>query len=196
MGRVGIIGGTFDPIHLGHLIIAETAVDFLRLDELLFMPTFITPHKSEQNITFAEHRFKMVELAIKGNNKFKVSRIELDRQGKSYTIDTLRAVQQEYQTNAKELYLVIGGDSYRDFASWYQPDEILKLCSLVVAARPECDVEKDKPAFIKSAIHLPTPLLEISSTKIRENLNASKSVRYQVPNSVLEYIGKHSLYVS
>lgn len=191
MKRLGIFGGTFDPPHLAHLIAGEIAVETYHLDTLLFVPAFIPPHKAEQAISDARHRLAMTRLAIDGNPRFEVSTIEIDRQGKSYTIDTITSLRE--QPHPEAIYLFIGRDQLEVFGSWHRADDILKIVNVVVLERPSAS--KSASAEHEGSIEsLPIPLLEISSTEIRRRIHDGESIRYQVPEAVRSYIEEHKLY--
>ncbi|MBM3190748.1 MAG: nicotinate (nicotinamide) nucleotide adenylyltransferase, partial [Chloroflexi bacterium] len=133
--RLGVLGGTFDPIHIGHLIVAEEARARLGLDRVLFVPANLSPLKAGSTFFSGEERYHMVRLAIEGNPHFAVSRVDLDRTGPSYTVDTLRAIQAEYGPSV-QLYFIIGMDALETFAAWHRPEEIIRLTRLVVVSRP------------------------------------------------------------
>ncbi len=192
MKRLGILGGTFDPPHLAHLIAGEIAVETYHLDTLLFVPAFIPPHKAEQAISDARHRLAMTRLAIDGNPRFEVSTIEIDRQGKSYTIDTILSLRE--QLHPEGIYLFIGRDQLDVFGSWHRADDILKIAKVVVLERPSASKSVISTALEGSIESLPIPLLEISSTEIRRRIHDGQSVRYQVPEAVRSYIEEHKLY--
>ena len=189
---VGIFGGTFDPIHTGHLILAERAREELGLDVVLFMPALIPPHKiTGRKIASAEARLDMIRLAIRDNPAFDVTEIELVREGVSYTVDSL----EELHGRAPEARFVIlmGSDNARDFASWRQPDRILQLAEVAVWDRPGSyhwpEIYTD---YIPKKIS--SPLIEISSTGIRNRVANGRSVRYLTPEPVRDYIELHGIY--
>lgn len=186
--RIGIFGGSFDPPHLGHLIIAEMARSALKLDRVVFVPAHQPPHKLGRQFTPAHHRFAMTSAAISGNAAFTVSDIELRRDGISYSIDTLRAFRRQYPE--ARLYLIIGEDNYRTFSTWRNPDEILSLAELVVYPRVGSPVKRKR----RNDHILDAPLLGISSSEIRRRLKKGMSVRYLVPDVVRRYIERHHLY--
>jgi nicotinate-nucleotide adenylyltransferase len=192
MNRLGILGGTFDPPHLAHLIAGEMAVEAFALDKLLFIPANVPPHKAGQPITSAEHRFAMTKLAVRGNEQFEVSGIELERPAPSYMIDTIREVQE--QLKPESVFLFIGLDQFAAFESWNKYEDILREAQVVVMARPSHDVEKISPSLRKQVQFLSIPQLEISSTDIRARVQAGKPIRYLVPDEVREYIREHRLY--
>jgi nicotinate-nucleotide adenylyltransferase len=196
--RIGLFGGTFDPPHLGHLILASEARSQLGLTRLLWTVTPDPPHKQDQDITPLEHRLAMVKLAIEDNPSFELSRVELDRPGPHYTADTIKLVA-EQNPNA-EIVPVIGGDSLQDLPTWHAPREILYAAHWVgVMRRPGEEVNLDKlerelPG-IKSKVHyVDAPLLEIASREIRNRVATGKPFRYYLPSPVYEYIEQHHLY--
>jgi nicotinate-nucleotide adenylyltransferase len=196
-GRLGIFGGTFDPIHIAHLAVAEEAVETLGLERALFVPAGIPPHKPDRAITAGEHRLAMVELAIAGNERFAADRRELDRPGRSYTVDTLEALRRE---TASDLVLVVSADSFLGLMSWREPRRILELARIAVA--PRDGYPAAGPDFL--AAHLPVladratfldgPRLRLSASELRERAAAGRSLRYLVPDAVAAYIGDHALY--
>ena len=201
--RLGVFGGTFDPIHLGHLILAEQARERLRLDEVLFLPAAAPPHKQSREITSGARRLEMVELAIAGNACFSASDLEWRREGLSYTVDTLRELRIERPDAC--LFLLLGADSLHDLPQWHQPEEIARLARIAVVERPgspPIDVRALAPPLTDEqaaavAEHLvPIPLIEISSTAIRQRAAAGRSIRYLVPPAVEAYIDAHGLYRS
>ncbi|MDP4198892.1 MAG: nicotinate-nucleotide adenylyltransferase [Bacteroidota bacterium] len=193
MNRLGVFGGTFDPPHLAHLIAGEIAVETCQLDKLLFIPAFIPPHKTGQAITEARHRLAMIRMATEDNPSFEVSAMEIEREGPSYTIDTLQALRQHYQPKA--LYLLIGRDQLEIFGSWYRADEILRLCKVVVFDRPASTRQPIEAELEILVENLTIPQLQISSTEIRRRVRDGQSIRYQVPESVRAYIREHDLYL-
>ncbi|MAF27537.1 MAG: nicotinate-nucleotide adenylyltransferase [Gemmatimonadota bacterium] len=194
MARLGIFGGTFDPIHTGHLIIAAAAADRLRLDQVLFVPARVPPHKGPVG-TSAEHRYRMVVLAIDGNPGFSASNAELGRDGPSYTVETLRDFRRD-SPSGTELFLIMGTDSILEIESWKDYDTLLEESEVVVLARQGSGTE-GLPAAIRDRITLlPTPLVEISSSEIRAAVRDGRSIRYLVAESVEEYIRSQGLYIS
>lgn len=194
--RIGVMGGTFDPIHLGHLMIAEAVWNEYRLDKILFIPSANPPHKSNV-LTSAKHRFNMALLATCSNPHFEVSSIEMERQGPSYTVDTIKELKQIYGDKA-ELYFIIGADSIKELPTWHNIDELLTLCHFVATRRPGYEpdlklVEEDyKDADIRV---LETPELEISSTDIRRRIKKGYSIQYITTEQVQQYIRKEGLYL-
>ena len=198
--RIGVLGGTFDPIHYGHLVITEDARTYLHLEKVLFVPAYQPPHKPKDSYSAFEHRVRMIELAIAGNPHFVLSLIEADRPGPSYTVDTLRDLQAELGQDV-ELYFIIGMDSLANILAWHKPAELLKLCRIVVAERAGYQVdlaalEEALPGLWDSLELIDTPELSISSTDLQQRVQRGLSIRYQVPPEVEEYIYAHKLYLS
>lgn len=192
--RVGIFGGTFDPIHVGHLIVAEQARDRLALDRVVFVPARVPPHKPGASAG-AEHRFRMTVLAVEDNPGFAVSDLELRREGPSYTVDTLRALRAEESGDAQH-YLLLGADSARDLEQWKDVDALLGDSTVVVLGRPGVEQDDLPPRVGARATFLPAPLLAISSTEIRRLVREGGTVRYLVPAPVEDYIRSEGLYRS
>lgn len=197
--KVGILGGTFDPIHFGHLATAESVREIFALDEVLFIPSARPPHKVERHVTPDVHRLMMTYLATRSNEKFTVSPMEFLRDGLSYTLDTMNALTEKFGA-AAELFFIIGADSMADLSKWYRARELVSKVHFIATKRP--GVEVDLPALEKffgeermAHIHkVETPGLEISSTDIRERVRAGRSIKYLVPEVVEEYIAKERLY--
>lgn len=187
--KVGVLGGTFDPIHNGHLITAQAVREIRKLDKIIFIPSCIAPHKLTVNSTSGEHRLNMLKLAIADNPYFGYSDFELNKEGISFTIDTLKFLKQEYS----EIELIIGYDNLLDFSTWKNPDEIMEIVKVVVLKRSwRHKEEKDKYYFMAEIIN--TPLIDISATNIRERVKNNLPVNYLVPDKVLEYIYSLNLY--
>jgi nicotinate-nucleotide adenylyltransferase len=186
--KIAILGGTFNPIHIGHLILAEEAREKLGLERIIFVPAYLPPHKDNSHIAEALHRYSMVKLAIKKNNYFSVSDIEIKRDGRSYTIDTVREFKRTYPDD--DLYFIIGSDLLKYLDDWKDLDEIIKMVKFVVATRPGYLLEKI-PSHIAT---LPIRAVDISGFEIRKAIEEDKSFRYLVPEAVFNYIGKHRLY--
>ena len=215
--RLGILGGTFNPIHLGHLAAAEEVRDRLKLEKVIFIPSFLPPHKIDEEIPSAVQRQEMVRLAIKGNAQFTVSDMEIRRGGRSYTIDTMEALQQSHP--GAELYFLTGLDSFLEIRTWKDWDRLLTLCSFVVLSRegyrfrdiaqlgfldvPEQELsaldarEKDqvvitgesRPVYLERV-----PFYDISSTDIRMRVREGRSIKYHLPEAVEHYIIENKLY--
>ena len=196
--RTGILGGTFDPIHLGHLLIAEESRISLGLDQVLFVPAGRPWLKEGQPLTEACHRAQMVELAVSSNPHFRVIRNEVDRSGPSYTVDTLEELREELP--AAELFFILGLDAFESFHRWKEPGRILELCRLVVVSRPGySDEERDRLLATcgdqaDRICVLPVHNVDFSATEIRRRASQGISFRYQVPDAVEAYISEQGLY--
>jgi nicotinate-nucleotide adenylyltransferase len=190
--RIGLFGGSFNPPHLAHLIVAEQVREQARLDQVLWMPCYAPPHKNEEELAAPHHRLTMTQLATEGHPQFVVSDLEIRRGGRSYTIDTLRQLQALYPD--WDMLLIIGEDSLRTLHTWREPEEIIQLAHLVVYRRPGSTTETIDPRFLARATFVEAPLLEISATEIRQRCRQGRSIRYLVPESVRHYIYTHRLY--
>ncbi len=196
-GSVGVFGGTFDPIHVAHLAVAEETREALGLERILFIPAAMPPHKVDRPVSAPHHRFAMVELAIAGNPAFEVSRIELDRTGPSYTVDTLEALADDRPT---ELVLILSAEAFRDLRTWRRPERILELARLAVVPRdgyPDAGrafLAEHFPGHEDGAVFLGGPRLRLSASELRERAAHGRSLRYLVPDAVAAYIGDHDLY--
>ena len=186
--RIGILGGTFNPPHLGHLVLAQESLNKLKLDEVIFIPTYSPPHKKIKGNN-ARMRYKMVDLACKENPRFKASKIELKKGLVSYSVDTLRKLRDKYGESA-ELFFIIGSDSLDELESWKDIDEVLKLANFVVANRPGFPVKK----LERRVKLIQIASLDISSSMIRNCVRTSQPIRHLVPESVRHFIVKHGLY--
>lgn len=196
--KIGIMGGTFDPIHFGHLVVAEEAFYALSLSEVIFVPTGNPPHKRFSEVSDAEIRYTMTLLATLDNPHFSVSRVEINRKTASHTVDTLREMRHWYQTGSVEFYFITGMDAVLSIDTWKEPEAITDLCSLVAVSRPGYNPKKmeDLPSKIRNAIiPLEIPLLAISSTEIRTRIKEGRSIRYLVPWTIENYIFKKKLYL-
>lgn len=193
--KVGIFGGTFDPIHLGHLILAEQALQSASLDQVWFIPAGEPPHKKEKRITPAHHRVKMVELAIADQPTFRLSLIELERSGPSYTIDTVQALVEKYTND--QFFLLIGADMVKDLPNWYKIKEILQFVQVIALGRPGVDLGELSPTILNRVTWIEEAIeTNISSTYIREQIQKGRSVKYIVPDAVGQYMKEHRLYGS
>jgi nicotinate-nucleotide adenylyltransferase len=195
--RLGVLGGTFDPPHLGHLILAESACDKLGLDQVLFVPAADPPHKHNLTITQIEHRLTMLAAAIGDNPRFALSDIDITRSGPHYTADTLRLLNEKYPH--ADLYFILGGDALRDLATWHEPAEIIKWARLAAMGRPGATLDlasiyEKLPGLADRLVFVNAPVIGISATLLRERLRAGHSIRYLVPDSVERYIMEHGLY--
>ncbi|MCB0167004.1 MAG: nicotinate-nucleotide adenylyltransferase [Anaerolineae bacterium] len=199
MAKIGIIGGTFDPIHFGHLLIAELARDSLNLERVLFVPAGDPPHKQAAKKTAAHHRCRIVELAIEDNPTFELSRVDLDRPGPHYSTDTVALIRSQFDLAADDCHFIIGSDSLADLLSWHQPADLIQSCRLTVAHRP--DYQPDVSALAEKLPGLAARLdwveillVEYSSSMIRRRIKTGQSVRYQTPSNVIDYLYQHQLY--
>ena len=191
--NIGLFGGSFDPPHLAHLIVAETVREQFHLDQIWWIPAFDPPHKTEASLSASRHRLAMTQRATQHNPGFAVSDIEVRRAGTSYTVDTVRQMQERHPEYA--FSLLLGGDSLRDFASWYQPEEIVACVPLIVYRRPGA-AEVVAPSFAEDRVRFAdAPLLALSATEIRARVRAGRSIRYLVPEAVRAYIGEEGLYL-
>ncbi len=190
--RLGILGGTFDPIHSGHLILAEQLREGLDLKKVIFVPSANPPHKKNSLVSSAEDRLRMTQIAIKDNPFFILSDLELKREGKSYTVDTLNEFKKLYPSS--ELFLLLGSDVLDEIESWKEPDKIFQEVKVVIALRPGLDKIDQKNKFAQKSLSVPINGLDISSTQIREKVRAGKSIRYLVPPGIEEFIQVKSLY--
>jgi nicotinate-nucleotide adenylyltransferase len=189
--RIGIFGGSFDPPHLGHLIIAEMARRSLELDTVFLVPAYQPPHKAGRHRSTARDRFAMTRLSARGNKHLKVSDIELRRKGISYTVDTVRAFRKLFPS--AQIYLIIGSDSLLQFQTWKSPSDILAEASLVVYRRPGAGRNNTLPRSTSVAF-IDGPMMAISSSYIRKRLGLGKSIRYLVRDNVLRFIERKKLY--
>lgn len=196
--RIGIFGGSFNPVHIGHLVIAEAAWQEFHLDKVIFVPSGDTPNKDMHHIS-KYMRYEMVAKAIEGNPRFEISPIERDRSGPSYTVDTIRMFREKFSEN-DHLYFICGTDSIADLPTWKYNSELLKSCEFISASRPGNEEEiKESVSYFgelgKKQIHfLMSPELNISSTILRKLIGENKSVKYLIPDPVLQFIEKNHLY--
>ena len=192
--RLGILGGTFDPIHSGHLILAEQLKEELKLQKVIFIPSANPPHKENHFVSSAKDRLKMVKIAIRDNPDFLISAIELKREGKSYTIDTLSQIKKLYKDSG--LFFLLGSDAIDEFPTWKEPDKIFQKVKVVIALRPGFNRINPENRFVKKSLLIPINGLNISSSQIRERVRKGKSIRYLVPQAVEEFIQSKKLYRS
>lgn len=199
--KVGIVGGTFNPIHVGHLMLGEYAYEACGLNEIWFMPNGKPPHKeAEEIITSADRRVEMTEMAIKDTDYFKLSIYEYEKVNTSYSYKTMEELIALYPEN--EFFFIMGSDSLLAIEDWKCPEKLMKLCTLLVACRENSDIDllRKQILYLESKymcniILLPMPLLEISSSDIRKRVNEGKSIKYIVPEIIYEYIQKNKLYL-
>lgn len=197
--RIGILGGTFDPPHIGHLILAQYTMESLGLDDVFFVPVASHPFKQDTTRTPTEHRLAMVRLAIGDNPDFHLSLVDVEREGPHYSADTVRIIGKQYPQS--ELYFLMGGDNLRDFPTWTHADRLVQYAKIAVMRRSDEDISADMhdekmPGLSERVEIVDTPLLSIwlSSTHIVERLQKGMSVRYLVPDQVLDYIKAQQLY--
>ena len=200
--KIGIMGGTFDPIHYGHLFIAQTALDKFDLDKVLFIPTGKPPHKRKNIITEPGKRIDMLRLALKNNPKFDISTIEITRGKTSYTIDTIKELQQYYNRMAK-FYFIMGSDAFKYIETWKNYEELLKIVRFIVMTRQilkNGSLDKKIELLIRkydaNIIKVEIPFLDISSTIIRKRVGEGSPIKYLLPEDVEEYIFKNKLYMN
>jgi len=188
--KIGLFGGSFDPIHLGHIITAQYVFEKRNLDEIIFMPCFISPHKTESSYTSPIHRLNMVRLAIANNQNFSVSDMELKREKVSYTIDTINELRKVYDY----IELIIGQDNLDVFDKWHKPDEIISKAKLIVLKR-KTNFEKSRNQYYQYAEFVETPVIEISSTEIRERVKMNLPIEMLVGKEITNYIYSNKLYL-
>lgn len=196
---IGILGGSFDPVHNGHLYLAEQALKVMRLDKILFLPALNPPHKTTRTLTDKEHRLRMIRCAISGTDRMEIDETELDRGGISYTVDTIRSLAQSRP--GARLYFIIGSDSLRELHTWREIREIVESVTFIVAGRHEDETPAPDPALkerlagvsLRAEI-LPVAPLPVSSTEIRERVRAGERPIENMPEKVLEYIEANGLY--
>ncbi|MDK2896174.1 MAG: nicotinate-nucleotide adenylyltransferase [Candidatus Atribacteria bacterium] len=191
--KKGIMGGTFDPIHYGHLVTAEEVRDYFGLKEVVFVPSARPPHKIGQKITDPEHRYLMAVLATATNPYFSVSRVEIERSGPSYSIDTVSLFKEKWGEEV-EVFFITGADAFAQISSWNNPDKLLELCTFVAASRPGyrlTNLDEKYQARIKP---IEVSALAISSSEIRRRVKRWESIKYLLPESVEYYIYKNRLY--
>jgi nicotinate-nucleotide adenylyltransferase len=196
--RVGMIGGSFDPIHVGHLSIAHEVYERLGLSQMAFVPAGQPPHKLDKRLADVEHRLAMVQLAIADCPHFFLSRIDVDRPGPCYSVDTVRLLQDAYGPES-HIYFLVGADSLAELPTWYRPEELLRLCTVVAVGRPGYHVERgavarlfpDAPPILY--LELASPV-DVSSTDVRRRVAEGRSIHGLVPGAVERYIDQHGLY--
>ena len=199
--KIGILGGTFDPIHIGHLVVAEEVTDRLDLAEVLFVPASQPWLKADTRILAAEHRLKMVQLAIAGKPCFKLSALEVERPGPTYSVDTMEELNKKIGVG-DELLFIIGWDNLVELPRWHQPSRLISLCRLVAVPRPGFPVpdlaslEEAIPGISERVIMLDKPQIDISASLIRDRVRRGLSINHLVPEAVEKYIKEHKLYLN
>lgn len=200
LSRIGVMGGTFDPIHYGHLVAAEAARSEFGLEKVIFIPAGRPPHKQSQTITDPEHRYRMTVLATSSNHSFEVSRLEVDKVGLTYTYDTIKDLKRLYGEDCA-IYFITGADSVLELLTWYKIQELLTLCKFIAVTRPGFDnkdleqkIEEISSKYDGEIICIEMPLLAISSTDIKKRLRNGKPIKYLLPEAVEKYIGENGLY--
>lgn len=197
--RLGLLGGTFDPVHLGHLLMAEQCREECRLDQVWLLPAGLPPHKTDNTISTGKQRAEMLEFATAGNPALIVNRMELSREGKSYTVDTLKQLRNERPED--EFFFIIGGDSLSDLPDWREPERIAEYATIVAVNRGDRPLPTEQDLIAKLGekiarrIQLVTmPGIDLSSTDIRRRVREQRSIRYMVPRAVEAYIAENGLY--
>lgn len=195
---MGVLGGTFDPPHNGHIAIAEQALAQLALDQVLFAPTRHPPHKPGNSITAIEHRLEMVRLAIASHPRFALSRIDVDREGPTYTSDTMRLLREQLG-NDVDLYFIMGMDSLANILTWHAPDQFIRVCKLAVFFRPGFtanidELEKQLPGLRECVVFVPSPAIDIAASELQRRIRADLPITHLVPPAVETYIAQHNLY--
>jgi nicotinate-nucleotide adenylyltransferase len=196
--RIGVIGGTFDPLHYGHLAAAEEVRVRLNLSRVLFVVAGIPPHKLNEEVTPVEHRVAMVELGIASNPHFQISRVDVDRPGPSYSVDTISILLEQYGRGT-EVFFIMGLDSLVEVPAWHDPGRLIQLCHLVAVTRPGFDVdmshlEASVPGISSRVEIVDMPALDISSSDLQRRVSEGLPIKYQVPEEVERYINEQHLY--
>lgn len=196
MKRIGILGGTFDPVHLGHLIIAENTAEQVHLDEVMFIPSKTPPLKNINNISEPVHRLNMLKLAVRGNPGFVINDVEINSEGgePDYTVNTLLKLREQYINEQVKFYLIIGMDQLIKLDKWKDPGKLFLLSEVVVINRPGYLVTQVENEYSRQAIMVPVPNIDISSTDIRYRVSENRSIKYLVTPEVENYIYEHKLY--
>lgn len=192
--KICLFGGTFDPPHIAHLIIAESILNILKVDKILFIPASLPPHKPASSFSPLNARVDMLRLAIRNNPSFQMSEIEIRQPGISYSIDTIKKIKKEMGLERENLYFAIGSDSLLNLHTWKDPMGILSLSTVVVIPRRSFEKEKVDKKYLQYVQFLDLPVIDISSSMIRDMVRRGKSIKYLVTDEVLEYIQKNKLY--
>lgn len=198
--KLAIMGGTFDPIHIGHLMTAEEVRNEFGIDEVVFIPTGHPPHKESKRVTHSEHRYLMTVLSTVENPHFNVSRIEIDRPGLTYTVDTIEKIKESYPEDIR-IYFITGADAVHEILTWERVEDLMKICEFVAVTRPgykrrqlKEKVEELKESFECKVHYLEVPALAISSSDIRKRVEENRPIQYLVTQPVEKYIQKFKLY--
>jgi nicotinate-nucleotide adenylyltransferase len=189
---VGLFGGSFNPPHVAHLIVAEFVRDQFGLDEVWWIPNATPPHKPDEELVAVEHRLAMTRQVVRSNADFRVCDLEVEREGVSYTVDTVRILQERHPET--DFALIIGSDSLDHFGEWHCPDEIAERVPLIVYKRPGAIEAVAEPRFANYVRYVAAPVMEVSGTEVRARRRAGRSIRYLVPDGVRTYIETHELY--
>ena len=189
---VGLFGGSFNPPHVAHLVVAEVVRDQFGLDEVWWIPNATPPHKPNDGLAAVQHRLAMTERTVEGNPAFRVCGVEVERDGVSYTVETLRVLQDQHPDT--DFALILGSDSLDHFADWHRPDEIAERVPFIVYKRPGAIESVADPRFVNDVRYAAAPVMEISGTEVRARRRAGRSIRYLVPEAVRAYIDTHDLY--
>jgi nicotinate-nucleotide adenylyltransferase len=192
--KIGVLGGTFDPIHYAHLIIAEYVRQELFLEKVLFIPASNPPHKLTQKLTPSSHRLAMTHLAIAGNEYFEVCDLEIRKKKISYSVDTVMDLRVRYNLAAGDIFFIIGSDSLHQLHTWRNPELLLKECTVVVVGRPGFSTKQCNEKFVNKIKLINMPLLDISASAIRDRVKRGKSIRYLTPQAVIQFITDQKLY--
>lgn len=197
MTRIAIMGGTFDPIHNAHLAAAQAVYEELQMDRILFIPSGDPPHKPACSVTSAEDRYQMVRAAIADNPAFDVSRMEIDRPGRTYSIDTVQELRGKLPKDTK-LYFILGADAFHDLWKWHRADEFRYACAFIAVTRPGYPAFDHLSDWYSGVEYqaLTIPSVDLSSTMLRERVGRGQSIRYLVPEAVRKYMEEHHLYES
>ncbi|WP_118839554.1 nicotinate (nicotinamide) nucleotide adenylyltransferase [Salinibacter ruber] len=189
---VGLFGGSFNPPHVAHLVVAEVVRDQFGLDEVWWIPNATPPHKPNDELAAVQHRLAMTERTVEGNPAFRVCGVEVERDGVSYTVETLRVLQDQHPDT--DFALILGSDSLDHFTDWHRPDEIAERVPFIVYKRPGAIESVADPRFVNDVRYAAAPVMEISGTEVRARRRAGRSIRYLVPEAVRAYIDTHDLY--
>lgn len=192
--NICLFGGTFDPPHNGHLAIARQCLSRFQIERVLFVPSYIAPHKTSRTVSPVHHRLTMLRLALQSHPNFAVSEVEIKRGGVSYSIETILQIKKIYRLTQKNLFFLIGSDSLTEFHAWHEPERILAEARVVVATRPHYPVEGIPAEFRDRVELLANPLYDISSSVIRQKVGNGESIEGLVPENVADYIHRHGLY--